>query len=122
MGGPRFILVYSLLMKTIKFRPWLADLILSRQKTSTWRLFDDKELTEGDTVDFINWETREKFGEATLTSVVSKTLGELTPEDNDGHEVYASPEEMYQTLQEYYAEKVGPDSPLKVIKFTFQPI
>jgi len=31
-------------MKTLKFREKLSKLILSGKKTTTWRLFDDKDL------------------------------------------------------------------------------
>lgn len=34
-------------MKTIKFTPELSEQIIAGTKTSTWRLFDDKDLTVG---------------------------------------------------------------------------
>jgi len=37
-------------MKTVKFRPDLAQLIMDGKKTTTWRLFDDKDLQAGDVV------------------------------------------------------------------------
>lgn len=49
-------------MKTIKFRPALAKLIIEGKKTTTWRLFDDKNLQVGDVVELVNWETKEVFG------------------------------------------------------------
>ncbi len=30
-------------MKTLKFRKKLSELILKKEKTTTWRIFDDKE-------------------------------------------------------------------------------
>ena len=41
-------------MKTLKFEPELAEKILSGEKTTTWRLWDDKALKAGDSVEFIN--------------------------------------------------------------------
>jgi hypothetical protein len=103
--------------KTIKFRPHLAELVLKGKKNITWRLFDDKDLRTGDVVDFINWETSEKFAEAELNKVREKTLGTLADEDWEGHERFASEEEMYKTYKIYYGEKVDENSPVKIIKF-----
>lgn len=54
----------------------LAKLVLADEKDMMWRLFDDKNLSEGDTVDLINWNTKEKFGEAILVKV-GKGNGEI---------------------------------------------
>ncbi len=64
-------------MKTLKFSPHLVNKILSGEKTSTWRLFDDKDLQVGDTLGFIDKETGELFGNAVVTSLRVKTLGTL---------------------------------------------
>jgi len=45
-------------MKTLKFANNLVSLILSGEKTATWRLFDDKDLTKGDKVLFLDQETK----------------------------------------------------------------
>ena len=103
--------------KTLKFRDFLADLILEGKKDSTWRLFDDKDLQEGDEVDLVNWNTGEVFGQAELVRVREKTLGTLEPEDFDGHESFASEEEMYASYRTYYGDRVGPESPVKIIRF-----
>jgi hypothetical protein len=103
--------------KTLKFRDHLAELILKGEKVSTWRLFDDKELQKGDEVDLINWNTGEKFGEAELASVREKQMGQLEPEDFDGHEKFESEEEMYKNYRTYYGDKVGPDTMVKIIHF-----
>jgi hypothetical protein len=44
------IIAESNLMKTLKFRKTLSELILKGEKTATWRLFDDKNLKEGDEI------------------------------------------------------------------------
>ena len=103
--------------KTIKFKDELAKLILAGEKNLTWRMFDDKNLSEGDEVDFINKNTMEKFGEAVLTKVWQKKLSEVGDSDFDGHEKYSSGEEMYQTYRAYYGDKVGPDTIVKIIRF-----
>jgi hypothetical protein len=103
--------------KTIKFRDHLAKLILAGEKNLTWRLFDDKNLSEGDQVDFINWNTKEKFGEAVLTKVWEKKMSNLEDSDFDGHEKFSSDEEMYKIYRAYYGDKVGPDTIVKIIRF-----
>ncbi|HLP86774.1 MAG TPA: ASCH domain-containing protein [Candidatus Paceibacterota bacterium] len=103
--------------KVVKFRDKLAKLILAGEKNLTWRLFDDKDLKKGDIVDLVNWNTGEKFGEAKLTDVYEKKMGEVEESDFDGHEKFTSDEEMYQTYRTYYGDKVGPETIVKIIRF-----
>lgn len=109
-------------MKTLKFAPHLVEKILSGEKTSTWRLFDDKDLQKGDELIFINKETREQFGTATITSLKTKTLGTLTADDWVGHEKFSSDEEMYASYKKYYGDKVDENSEVKVLKFDFKKL
>lgn len=109
-------------MKTLKFKSYLAQRILSGEKTGTWRLFDDKDLQVGDELEFFDSETKEKFGNAKIITLVEKTLGTLTDEDWKGHERYGSEEAMYEHFKAYYGDKVGLDTPLKIIHFDFTPI
>ncbi len=108
-------------MKTLKFKPHLVAQILSGEKTSTWRLFDDKDLQVGDSLTFINQETQEEFGTAQITGMKVKTLGTLSDDDWAGHERYASEEEMYAHYRQYYGDRVGADSEVKIIAFDFRP-
>lgn len=108
-------------MKTLKFAPHLVEKILKGEKTSTWRLFDDKDLREGDEITFINKETGEAFGSAVITSLRTKTLGTLEESDWEGHERFSSEEEMYATYRTYYGDSVGPDSEVKILTFDFEP-
>lgn len=109
-------------MKTLKFAPDLVSKIISGEKTSTWRLFDDKDLKVDDSLILINKESGEQFGTAIITSLVIKTLGTLSDVDWEGHERFASDEEMYNTYRKYYGDNVGPDSEVKVLKFEFEAI
>lgn len=106
-------------MKTLKFTPELCIQILASNKTSTWRLFDDKDLQTGDEVEFVNKETGERFGHALLSHVRETLLGKLIEEDWVGHNDFGSEESMYQTFQRYYNQPVDQDTPVKIIKFTF---
>lgn len=103
--------------KIIKFRDHLAKMVLVGEKDSTWRLFDDKNLQKGDTVELVNWDTGETFGGATLVEVREKKMGELEEPDFDGHEKFSSEEEMYRTYRTYYGDRVGPDTIVKIIRF-----
>lgn len=109
-------------MKTLKFAPHLVSKILSGEKTSTWRLFDDKDLSLGDDLLFVNAETMSVFGTAKITSVRTKTLGTLNDSDWEGHDRYASEEEMYASYRNYYGDRVTPDSEVKMITFDFHAL
>ena len=104
-------------MKTIKFRRELADLIIAGEKTTTWRLFDDKDLCEGEEVSFVVWENGNVFARAKLIKVYGKTLGTLDDADWDGHEKFASHAEMYKTYETYYHQAVNANSSVKIIIF-----
>lgn len=103
--------------KKLKFAQTLVPLILNHEKTSTWRLWDDKNLTEGDVVDFIEYGTLRHFATAKLTKVIEKTMGTLTPDDKKGHEKFANDEVMFKAYAEYYAKSVDKDTPVKLIWF-----
>ena len=109
-------------MKTMKFKPHLCEQILSGEKTATWRLFDDKSLSEGDEIEFMNKETMIVFGTGSISVLKIKTLGTLVESDWEGHERFESEEEMYETYKGYYGDKVGPDSELKIIDFEFNAL
>lgn len=104
-------------MKSLKFYPPLIPAILSGEKTSTWRLFDDKNLTTGDKLELINKETGETFARAIITNIFEKKLSEMSDADLDGHETYSSPEEMYKIFESYYHQAVNADTQVKIMTF-----
>ena len=91
--------------------------ILDETKTTTWRLFDDKNLKVGDLLVFLNSETGKEFAYAKATIVTEKLFGELTEQDWEGHERFISDSEMYKTYSEYYKQPVDKNTLVKVIKF-----
>ncbi len=107
-------------MKTLRFKSHLVPLVLSGEKDSTWRLFDDKDLQAGDKLQFLNSDTNGEFGTATIISTREKKLSELEDSDFEGHEKFESEEKMYEAYRSYYGDKVSPDSIVKIIKFKFQ--
>lgn len=104
-------------MKTLKFRENLSKLILKGEKTATWRIFDDKDITKGDIMQFLVWETKEEFAKAKIIEVVEKRFSELDEKDLDGHEKFNSKEEMYATYTKYYNKEVDENTVVKIIKF-----
>lgn len=104
-------------MKTLKFRDGLVKKITEGEKTSTWRLFDDKNLQAGDETAFVNSETGEEFARAVLTDVREKKLGEIRDSDFEGNERFESQEKMYEIYKNYYGSAVNADTVVKIIKF-----
>ncbi len=107
-------------MKPLKFAPHLVEKITSGEKTSTWRLFDDKNLKVRDELIFINKDTNEEFGTAIITGLKIKTLGTVTDDDFAIHERYSSDEEMYSNFRKYYGDKVNENTEVKIIAFDFK--
>jgi hypothetical protein len=104
-------------IKTLKFRKNLAEEILAGRKTSTWRLFDDKSLKQGDKIELLYWETKEKFAEAVILKVQEKMMEAIKEEDFIGHEKFGSKNEMLETYRMYYGDKVGWQTLVKIIEF-----
>lgn len=104
-------------MKTLKFRHHLAEEILAGRKIVTWRLFDDKNLKTHDKLEFIDCKSGEKFADAEILNVREKKLGEIEEKDFEGHEKFASKEEMLKTYKGYYGDKVNWDTTVKIIEF-----
>lgn len=104
-------------IKTLKFRPHLCAMILRGEKTTTWRLFDDKDIHSGDSLSLIHYETKEEFAKAIAIGVWEKSFGQITEEELDGHEKFSSKEEMYETYSKYYGRTVDDDTIVKIIRF-----
>lgn len=111
-------------MKAIKLDHELAKLVLTGKKTSTWRLYDDKDLSVNDEVEIIDkvdpkdpgtWQVA---AHAVIDTVIQKRLGDVAESDYGGHEQYASQEEMLQDFQHYYGPQVTLKTPVKMIHFT----
>lgn len=104
-------------MKTLKFDDKLIPPILERKKTTTWRLFDDKDIKERDIVIFLSSNSKKEFAKAKIIKVNNKTMSTLTEEDKQGHENFYSEERMYRTYKKYYNKEISENTPIKIIKF-----
>jgi ribonuclease HI len=113
-------------MKTLKFNHDFAQMILEGKKNSTWRLYDDKDLSVDDEIRIIDKadpdepESWRVIGQGKVNEVTEKRLGDVTKEDMDGHEPFKSQEEMLRTYKQYYGDRVSLETPVKIIRFNFQ--
>jgi ribonuclease HI len=114
-------------MKTLKFDHDFAQQIAAGNKTSTWRLYDDKDLSVNDTIKIIDkvnpdslssWEV---IGQGKVSQIIEKKLGDVTDQDMAGHEPFSSKEEMLDTYRQRYGDRVTLDTPVKIVYFEFLP-
>ena len=103
--------------KILKFAPELIPSILNGEKTSTWRINDEKKLTKGDHLSLVNKQTLQEFSKAVIVQVREILFQDLTKQDKDLHESYSSPSEMYITYSTYYGIIVNEKTVLKIIRF-----
>ncbi len=104
-------------IKKLKFEEDLVPAILSGEKTTTFRLYDDKNIQDGDHLILYDKHNGEEIARADVDIVYEKRFGELEDEDFKGHEKYKSHEEMLDKFQEYYGERVNDETPVKIIRF-----
>jgi ribonuclease HI len=114
-------------VKTLKFEHSRAQKIAAGEQNATWRLFDDKNLSVNDEIRIVDkvshdipdaWQV---IGHAKVNKVVEKRLGDVTPDDMRGHEVFNSDDEMLAKYRSYYGDRVTLDTPVKIIYFDFTP-
>lgn len=115
-------------MKTLKLNHRLAKAIASNGKTSTWRLFDEKNIAVNDVVlaidklkpkDRSTWQV---FGKLTINKIVEKRLRDVSESDYDDYDRYYSLEQMLGVFRGYYRGKtVSPDTPVKILYFSYEP-
>ena len=115
-------------MKSMKFDHELAEAIRKGEKTNTWRIHDDKDLSVNDEVRLIDKvdperpETWRVFGVAHIERVIEKRLGDVGPDELEGHEKFGSADQMLEKYKGYYNNDVTLSTPVKFIHFSFTPI
>ncbi|HJP95777.1 MAG TPA: reverse transcriptase-like protein [Candidatus Saccharimonadales bacterium] len=111
-------------MKTIKLDHHLAELVRKGEKTATWRIYDDKNLSVNDEIEFVDKVEKDDpsswniFANAVIDTIIEKRLGAITEEDYVGHERFVSRDEMIQAYRKYYGPEVNENTPVKIIHFT----
>jgi ribonuclease HI len=115
-------------MKKLKLDHETAEQVLKGEQWSTWRLFDDKDLSVNDGVELIdkvqpdNPETWHPIGIAVINKIIEKRLGDITPADAAGGAAFSSPDDMLRTFKQYYGPTVTLATPVKMVHFDFQPM
>lgn len=111
-------------MKTLKLDHSLAEMVRRGEKTSTWRLYDDKDIRVNDHIELIdkvdpkNPDTWSKIGEATVDLIIEKRISDVTQTDYAGHGNFRSGEQLLREFQVYYGSQVTPQTPIKMIHFS----
>ena len=114
-------------MKKLKMDHQLAQAVVRGEKTSTWRVFDDKDLTVNDEVALIDKVEADRpatwrvVGTLHIRKVVQKHFSEIRDEDYVGHGGYGSQQAMLDHFREYYGDRVTLDTPVKIVHFDFAP-
>ena len=114
-------------MKTLKLNHDLALLVLKGKKTSTWRLYDDKDLSVDDDIELIdkvkpeNRNTWRPIGIAHINQIIQKRLSDISEADAEGQGGFSSPGELVKEFQAYYGSQVTLATPIKIIHFSFSP-
>lgn len=115
-------------MKIVKLDHELAELVKAGKKTSTWRMFDDKNIMVGDELELLDKvdshdrSTWKPIGIGMVEQVVEKRLGSITEADYEGHELHENVEERLAAYRKYYGDSVTLDTPIKLIHFSFKPV
>jgi ribonuclease HI len=114
-------------MKTLKLDHASAEMIRSGNKTSTWRIYDDKDIRVNDELELVDKvkpsdpSTWESIGVARVNMIVEKRLGEVAKGDFAGNQGYDSRAEMLKAFQKHYGPQVTFETPVKMIHFTLKP-
>lgn len=117
-------------MKKLKLDHQVADLVRQGNLRSTWRLFDDKDLTVNDEVELIDKvkpnqpQTWQVLGAARVKRVVQKRLGEISDDDFQAGALPGqpdTPEDRLEVCRRYYGENVTLQTPVKMIDFEMLP-
>ena len=114
-------------MKKLKLDHMPAELVAAGKKTSTWRLFDDKDLSVNDRVQLIDKvdpgrpDTWKVIGIATINRVTERRLADITDADLSEGGVFVTRKDMLATYRNYFGPNVTWQTPVKIIDFDFSP-
>ena len=114
-------------MKYVKVSHKVAKLILEGEKSSTWRINDEKNISVDDDIGIIDkvdpkdqssWQI---VGTGRVNSVVQKRLSDLDNHDLGPGEEFDSRQEMIKRFRDYYGPDVNENTTVKIINFDFSP-
>ncbi|GEM_PF-1436566 len=107
MGPP-----HSYMQKSLKFPSHFVEAILKQGQGITTRLFDEKNISEGDVVDFLENGTNKRFATVKIEKVDETTFGEAMKDAKDMQGMY----DQYAT---YYKRQITSEVPMKIIHYEF---
>lgn len=105
-------------MKALKFSPQQSREILAGKRTSSWRMFDEKDLQSGDEILILSDTSKEPIGSGSITKVRTKTLLSTTPEERAA-QGFDDEQRMLDTLRDQFGHKVDWDTEVKIVSFAF---
>ena len=94
--------------KTLKFASSFIKTILQQKQIITARLFDEKNLSVGDTLDLLNTDTGERFATAKVIRVTESSFKDMVQDAADVPGMY----EMYEN---YYQKTIQPTDTIKYV-------
>lgn len=112
-------------MKTLKLDHAHAQLVAAGKQSATWRVNDDKDLHVNDVVQLIDKVNANDpaswviIGEAKLTAVLEKQVGDIGTADMEGQEKFTTTDALVTLFQHYYGPQVNKETPVKIIQFQF---
>lgn len=83
-------------------------------------MFDDKELSLWDNLEFRNSANDEIVGYGSIITLNEKQIKSINEEDYKGHEKFKNREEIITHFKKYYGDSVNEDSMVKIIYFSFK--
>lgn len=113
-------------MKKLKLEHDVARLVIEGELRTTWRLFDDKDLSVNDVVELVDKtdpnepQTWRPMGTAIINKIIERRLGDAVDEGMIGVDV-ASGEDILKLSRDFYGKNVTLQTPAKIIFFDFRP-
>lgn len=104
-------------LKGLRFAPPYPPELFDGRKNKTFRVTRGERYNPGDFIS-LRYVDGEEFARAVVLGRYRKRFEELTDADWEGHERFASPEEMYKIYSNWEGFPVGPKTELDVIVYT----
>jgi ribonuclease HI len=114
--------------KALKFEHHLAEQIRQGNRTTTWRIYDDKDISVNDELVLIDKvdpkdpNTWLEFANAKVDAVIEKRLTDVDDSDAQGHQSFESIDAMLAHYQEIYGPEVSADTPVKIVHFAIKAL
>lgn len=92
-------------------------MVMSGQKTLTWRFFDDQGLSVGDDVELREYGAHEPFAAGKITAVTEELLGELAAMGGSARHAFPDGDEKRLSLRSDSGQPIGPSTLVKIVRF-----